>query len=87
MTDYLQRTNNGTSFAGSDVGIVQALAIASALSLYAKTGMKVNRSYTPSNMLKAAAGITGGKYKRGQYEQAAADLRAWADVQKAQPRL
>lgn len=86
MSDYRERTNNGTSFTGSDVGIFQALAIASALDLYAKTGMKANRSYTPTNMLKMANQITGHNYKRGQYSAAAAALREWADRAKAAPR-
>lgn len=51
------------------------LTIASALTLYAKTGLKPNRAYTPTNMLKAATDITGKTYKRGQYQQAADDIR------------
>ena len=58
----------------------QALAIKHALRLYAATGIKANRSYTPSNMLKAASKITGNAYKRGQYQEAVADLAAWVDA-------
>jgi hypothetical protein len=83
---YLERTHNGTSFSGSDQNIFQSLVIASALRLYAKTGMQANRAYTPTNMLKAASEYTGKKYKRGAYEQAAQDLTAYADALKAAPR-
>lgn len=63
------------------IGSYRALVIASALSLYAKTGMRVNRAYTPAAMLKAASGITGKAYKRGQYQQAATDLREFVKGQ------
>jgi len=61
----------------------RAFVIASALRLYAKTGMKANRAYTPSNMLAAASAMTGKKYKRGQYEQAANDLAEYGNKLKA----
>lgn len=51
------------------------LTIASALTLYAKTKLKVNRAYTPTNMLNAATKITGVTYKRGEYQKAANDIR------------
>lgn len=60
--------------------IYQALAVASALRTYAKTGMKVNSAYTPKNMLATASKITGKTYERGDLEKAAADLKAWADA-------
>ena len=56
------------------VAAFRAKTIAVALELYAKTGIKVNRAYTPTAMLAAAAEITGQPYKRGQYVQAAADI-------------
>jgi hypothetical protein len=52
-----------------------ALVLASAIDLYVKTGMKANRAYTPTNMLKTASRLTGRQYKRNQLRQAAADLR------------
>lgn len=85
--DYTERTRNGTSFSGSDVNIFRAIVIASALELYAKTGMQANRAYTPTAMLKAAAEMTGRTFKRGQYTEAATALRALADAAKAAPRL
>jgi hypothetical protein len=84
--DYLERTNNGRSFSGSDVGIFQAITIASALKLYARTGMKASRAYTPSAMMKAAATITGQTFKARDYMGAADALHAWADAAKAAPR-
>lgn len=74
----------GITFAGPDaVALFRATAIASGLRLYAKTGMKPNRAWTPSAMLKAAGGLTGKTYKRGQYQQAADDVKAWADAMAA----
>jgi len=83
---YLERTNHGQSFAGSDVDIFRALAMASALRLYAKTGMKPSRHATPTVMLQNAAMLTGKKYKRGGFEQAAQDLTELANILKANPR-
>ena len=80
-TDYLTRTKNGTSFGGQDVNIFHATALACGLRLYAKTGMKPNRHYTPTNMLLMAKSFTGKTYKRNSvgYEAAATDLLAYAD--------
>lgn len=64
----------------------QALAIHSGLKLYAKTKMKPNSMWTPSNMLRTAGRITGKAYGRGQYLQAADDLLAWAETNQ-QTRL
>lgn len=81
---HIKTGAGGTVFAGPDaVRLFQAAAIASALRLYAKTGMQANRAYTPTAMLKAASAITGKAYKRGKYEQAAADLTTWCDAMKA----
>ena len=83
---YLERTQNGTSFSGSDVNVFQVTALAMGLRLYAATGMKPNRAYTPTNMLKMATQFTGKTYKRGEFEKAAVDLLAYADVLKSTPR-
>ena len=58
----------------------QALTLRSALSLYAKAKVQVNRLYTPSAMLRTATHITGHAYKRGQYEQAIKDLTCWIEA-------
>ena len=49
-----------TMFVGkSGVDTFRAIALRSGLSLYAKTGMKPNRAWTPTKMLKVAGTITG----------------------------
>lgn len=80
MDASIKQTESGAVvFSGRDaVEVFRARTIASALRLYAKTGMKANRAYTPSNMLAAATQITGQKFKRGQYEQAAQALIDWS---------
>jgi len=78
-TNSIQSGAGGTIFSGPlGVNIYRATVIASALKLYANTGMKANRAYTPSNMLAAATEITGIKFKRGEYLKAAEALKAWA---------
>jgi len=54
----------------------QTVVVAKALKFYAQTGMKVNRAYTPTNMLRTASRITGKTYQRGQYMKAHDDLMA-----------
>ena len=55
--------------------VYQAVAIASGLDFYAKTGMKVNRAYTPKNMMTMATKITGQTFKARAYTEAATALR------------
>ena len=73
-----------TSYVGPDAtAAFRAITIASALRFYAKTGMKVNRSYSPTLMLRAASDMTKKNYRRGEYLRAADDLMKWADEMKA----
>jgi len=62
--------------------IYQMLAIKHALYLYAKTGMKANRSYTPTSMMKMATKITGRTFKARDYMGAADALAAHIAAQK-----
>ena len=57
-----------------DPELYRMVVIAAGLRLYARTGLKPNRAYTPTAMLKAATTITGANYKRGQYLLAADDI-------------
>ena len=56
----------------------RAIAIAKALELYANTGMRVNRAYTPAAMMRAAREITGLTFKPRAYLSAASALKLWA---------
>lgn len=67
-----------TTFTGSAVNVYGAIVVAKGLEVYAKTGMKVNRAYTPANMMKLATQVTGKKFKARDYLGAAAALREWA---------
>lgn len=72
----------GTSFVGPDaVKVYQATVVGSALRLYAKCGLKVNRAYTPAAMMKVAAALTGKKFKARDYVGAADALKAFAEAQ------
>jgi hypothetical protein len=86
QSDYLERTNNGTSFTGSDIDLYRAAVIACGLRMYARTGMRPNKAYTPTAMLREANRITGRVYKRGQYLAAADALTEWVERAKATPR-
>ena len=72
------------SFVGADATkLYSAAVLKSAIKLFAKTGIKVNRAYTPGAMLAAAGQITGKKYKRAQYKPAIDDLQVWCDTMSA----
>jgi len=57
------------------INAYRALVIAKGLEMWAKHKMKLNRAYTPKNMMQAAAEITGKKYKARDYLVAAQDIR------------
>lgn len=66
--------------------IYQALAIKVALSVYARHGLKVNRAYTPKNMLSMATKITGKKFGRQEYMEASIALAVWIEGEKEKER-
>jgi hypothetical protein len=69
------QSSGGITFSGKEaVTVYQAVVLKTAISMYAKTGMRVNRAYTPKAMLATASSITGNKYKRGEYSKAVSDL-------------
>ena len=69
-----------TMFVGkAGVDTYRAIAIRSGLKLFVQTGLKPNRAWTPTAMLKAAGEITGAKYRRGQYQHAIAGLTEWIE--------
>lgn len=75
-----------TSFTTPEqVNAFQCIAIAAALRLYARTGMKVNRDYTPSAMMRTASAFTGQKFKPRDYMAAANALRVLAGSEPYKP--
>lgn len=65
-----------------DVRIHPLLAIKIGLRTWAKRKMKINRAYTPKNMLTTATWMTGSKYKIGEYLRAADDIEKLCDRMK-----
>jgi hypothetical protein len=74
------KDGNATSFVGIDaVTLFQAAAMRSALGLL-KVGIKPNRAYTLTNVLRTAAGITGQSYKgKKDIDRARTDLAAFVE--------
>jgi hypothetical protein len=60
----------------------QSLVIANALEFYVKTGMKVNATFTPKNMMRTASVLTGKRFKARDYLGAATALREMIGVPK-----
>lgn len=81
--DY-DANGNARAFVGREaVNVFAMAAIASALRLYARTGMQANRAYTPSAMMRAASHHTGLKFKSRDYLGAADALTAKVHAEKA----
>ena len=70
-----------TTFSGPRaVDVFAMLTLASGLRLYAKTGIKPNRAYTPKAMMRAAERHTGMVFKPRDYESAASALTEAAEA-------
>jgi hypothetical protein len=65
---------------GEGITVYRAVVLKHGLRLYVKTGIRPNRLWTITNMLKTASKITGYEYKRGDAKQAINDLEAWIEV-------
>ena len=87
--DRIKYNANGdaTSFEGRGaVEVFRAAALASGLRLYAKTGMKPNRAWTPTAMSRAAFEVLGDHAKgvsRRDYNRLADLLSQWVEREKA----
>lgn len=72
------------SFVGPEAVDVFAMAvIATGLRLYARTGIRPNRAYTPKAMMAAATRYTGLDFAPRAYEKAAEALTARVQAEKA----
>ena len=79
----LNKFTGGTSFVGRDaVDLFSDIAVLTALRLYERTKMQVNRNYTPGNMLKYVSRRTGQVFKRGAYSEAIRALDAYISEQR-----
>lgn len=56
-----------TMFTDESVNVFAMVTIKHAIKLYAKTGMRVNRAYTPTAMKRTAEQMTGKTFKRGDW--------------------
>lgn len=62
--------------------LYRAVVIATGLRLYARTGMRPNRAWTPTAMMRVAREITGRTFPARAYMEAADALSAWAEEHK-----
>jgi hypothetical protein len=86
MTDsYITvRPEHGvTSYVGQDATrLLHAKTVFHALRA-CKIGMRITRTATPTRTFALASKITGKTYRRGQYDQAMADVRQWIVTMEA----
>ena len=76
--------NEGTTvYTGAHVTMFQAMVLRTGLKMYARTKVQPNALFTPTNMLDAAGRITGRRYRRGQYMEAANDLGVFIAIMQA----
>lgn len=71
-------TSKTTTFTGeAGVTTFVALSLKSGIKLYAKTGIRPNRAWTPRAMMAKASEITGKKLKPRDYDGAVKALEEW----------
>lgn len=83
---YIDHTKNATAYVGPDaVNLARARMLASSITLYLKTGLVPTRGVGMKQMLLLASVYSGKTYKRSRadLEQAASDVRKWADTMAA----
>ncbi len=78
LDSYIVKHGDGvTAFIGLDsTRLLHARTVYHALKA-CKIGMRLTRTATPTRCFDMASKISGKRYKRGQYDQAMADVRAW----------
>lgn len=69
-------SNGGVTFTGDAVRLFQAKVVRRGI-MACQKGLRLNRAYTPTNLLRVTGGIVGKTYKRGQLPVALADLEQW----------
>lgn len=72
-------------FSGAGVQVYTATVLKNGIALYARTGLRPNRAYTPKAMMAQAALITGRTFRARDYAAAVAALQEWID--RAVPTL
>jgi hypothetical protein len=77
----LESETMSLTITGPGIRVYQALAVAKGLEFYAQHKVKINRAYSPRNMLRVVTAITGKTFKRNQLAEAAQALRDWAGTQ------
>jgi hypothetical protein len=81
IESYVVFSEDGTqSFVGPDAAAYyKAKVLISGLGLI-KKGIWINRHATPKQLLIMAGKYSGKTYKRGQYDEAIADVSLWAST-------
>ena len=83
MTDssITLHSSGAISYDGPEaVDLYRAKTLASALKMYARSGIIPTRGVTITVMLRMATGYTRKAYKRGDALKASEDVKVWADT-------
>jgi len=75
-------SHGGVTHCGDAITLYRARVIRKGLQA-CKIGLRLNRSYTPTKLFKAATSITGQDYKRGQYDVVIQSLSDWIHAAEA----
>jgi hypothetical protein len=76
MNNGIHQTPGGIVATGEGITVYQALVVKQGLKAI-KVGMRLNRSYTPKNLMAMTTKITGKKFKARDYDGAIAAIEAW----------
>ena len=83
-SEVVLHASGGTTFAGPDaMKLFKAITLRSAIRMHQRSGMIPTRGVTITKMFALAGEFTAKRYKRGEHEQALADLDVWIATMKA----
>ena len=83
-SEVIVHEGGGVTFIGQDaVRLYKAMALVSALELYARSEIIPTRGMTITRLMAIASSVSGKKYGRGQALIAAEDVQVWIEVMKS----
>lgn len=82
QVEFSQSTGTVAHVGQDGVGLYQARVVRQGLKA-CKNGMRLNRAYTPTNLMAMVLQITGKKFKLKQYDEAIAAMDAHISAAEA----
>lgn len=83
-SEIVVHKGGGSSWVGPDaIKLMKAITLRGELKLFRETGIRPTRGVGPTQMLLLAGEFSGKADKRGQLQQAEADVHKWIETMRA----